>query len=181
MLKFLLITSFLFGSSVCFGACHKGEATPDGNPACRVQKDPFFASHVENPNAQKSDLPQLLVFVSFSMPENALKELSNEVEKVGGALVVRGLIDNSFKRTAQFLTTAKASVMIDPTLFERFQITTVPTFVYAKKISHDEATTPVHDRLMGHVTLYHALTQFRDKGEVGGADLLLAKFEGRKR
>lgn len=84
---------------------------------------------------------QILIFVSFSMADAALQNYYHEARKLGAKLVMRGLINNSFKDTQVKMQELKISVDIDPTLFEQYQVTTVPTIIWvngqedAKKIT----------------------------------------------
>lgn len=109
-------------------------------------------------NAQKSmtrkaekRYPDLLVFVSFSMPMEALKALNTQVMEHGGKLVFRGLVDGSFHKMAEKLKQLSAEALIDPTLFGEYNITKVPVFVKGK------------DKLIGNVSLEYVLSKF--KGE----------------
>lgn len=105
--------------------------------------------------------PTLLVFVSFSMPMDALKQLGDQVKKAGGSLVFRGLVKDSFPLTAQKMRELGVEAMIDPTLFEAFQVQTVPTFVMLSKPLQDMEQLPSYDQLNGHVSLKHALDTFQ--------------------
>ncbi len=93
--------------------------------------------------------PELLVFVSFSMPKSSLKTLAKQVNKADGKLVFRGLVNGSFKQMAEKLKELGEEVWIDPTLFEKYKITAVPTFIHMGR------------RLTGNVSLDYALKQMR--------------------
>ncbi len=95
----------------------------------------------------------LLIFVSFSMPESSLKSLSREAQKQGAVLVMRGLYRDSFVQTAQKLQQLGITVDIHPKLFETHHIVSVPTFV---KIDNGR---PLYS-LKGNVTLDFALKKF---------------------
>lgn len=103
-------------------------------------------------NTDEKRYPDLLVFVSFSMPLATLKSLNEDVTANGGKLVFRGVIDGSFKKMAVKLRELSAEVLIDPTLFEDHGIRQVPVFVKDK------------NKLTGNVSL----------------DFVLSKFEGNK-
>ena len=96
---------------------------------------------------------KLFVFVSLSMPDAALKALYQEAQDYGAVLVLRGLEDNSFKKTAETLQRLSISVQIDPELFKRYEVQRVPTFVYLR--SHKL------DILAGHTSLHYALSRFK--------------------
>jgi len=70
-----------------------------------------------------------LIFVSFSMPNESLKSLYFDSKNQNAILVVRGLKDLSFKKTASELQALKIAVQIDPNLFKEYQVTQVPTIV----------------------------------------------------
>lgn len=120
----------------------------------------------------------LKIFVSFSMSDEALKSLAASLSKLKtGSLVMRGLYQNSFQKTAFKLKELGISVTLDPEAFERFHVTSVPQFV----LFHD---TRVHgagafDTLRGNVSLEFALSQFAGKGDLASVakSLLMALRE----
>jgi conjugal transfer pilus assembly protein TrbC len=76
--------------------------------------------------------PDLLVFVSFSMPDASLERLARDVAKVDAVLVFRGPKDGSLKKTLQaFEPLAKlgASAIIHPEAFARNRVDAVPVYV----------------------------------------------------
>ena len=76
--------------------------------------------------------PDLLVFVSFSMPEASLKRLATDAAKTNAVLVFRGPKDGSLKQTLQaFEPLAKlgASAILHPEAFTWNRIDSVPVFV----------------------------------------------------
>jgi conjugal transfer pilus assembly protein TrbC len=102
---------------------------------------------------EKHAQEQRLIFVSLSMPQATLKALFDEAEAQGAVLVLRGLIDNSFKKTAEKLQEFGIALQIDPLLFKKHEIQRVPTFVWVTE-------TQSH-RLVGNVSLAYALAQFK--------------------
>ncbi len=133
--------------------------------------------------AISSDLVVPLVFVSFSMPEAALKQLLGDAGKVGGQLVLNGLVDDDLKATSRRLLTVQgidpeadelpddvgkadvAGMGIDPTLFERLAIQHVPTFVLplepVQACAEGQGCPPFrHIRVSGDVSLAYALDKF---------------------
>jgi len=97
---------------------------------------------------------QMLVFVSFSMPEASLKALSREAQRHNALLVMRGLYWDSFSKTAARMKEMAITVDIDPHLFESHKVTAVPTFI---KVQDGKPVV----RLQGNVTLGFAVEQFR--------------------
>ena len=94
----------------------------------------------------------ILVFVSFSMPDIVLKELSNQADKYNAKLILRGLHKSSFRKTAQKILEIDKNGMqfeINPELFKEYQIKQVPTFVLVKNGKEI-------NRLSGNVSLEYA-------------------------
>ena len=111
-----------------------------------------------------SSSSETLVFVSLGLPEAVLKQLALEAAQNKSRLVIRGLVNNSFKETQARLETLNISVEIDPTLFDLFEVKRVPTFVRCKKSSQGEILKEGHDRLEGNVPLSYALEKFQKAG-----------------
>ena len=90
-----------------------------------------------------------------------------QAKKAGAVLVFNGLIGN-LKNTQEFLSNISKddlSAIIDPRLFELFQIKIVPTFVILNDVLQDCEKnncqlSPLHDRIAGNITLQYALEQF---------------------
>lgn len=117
----------------------------------------------------------LIIFVSSSIPRNSLKDLMIQAKQSGGILVFRGVI-GSLKNTQEFLaeiSRENVSVIIDPRLFDIFQVKLVPTFVVLSNatqecIENNCQFTPRHDRITGNITLKYALEQIEAaKGDAG--------------
>ena len=112
----------------------------------------------------------LMIFVSASIPRASLKDLMIQARQSGGVMVFRGLIGGTLKNTQQFLgelAKENVSAIIDPRLFEIFNVELVPTFVVlASPVQDCEEVncnfTPIHDRITGNITLNYALEQFTD-------------------
>ncbi|KQW93197.1 hypothetical protein ASC94_11010 [Massilia sp. Root418] len=81
--------------------------------------------------------PRLLVFISLSMPEGALRRLAADAPRAGAVLVLRGLQDGSMTKTAarirQLTGGTQSVVQIDPKAFARFGIAHVPAVVLARE------------------------------------------------
>lgn len=135
--------------------------------SCSKGDQNFNSRKQENLNG-----PALLVFVSFTLPKEALQTLVESVQKAGGMVVIRGLIDNSFVKTAALLKDLKGSVQLDPKVFEKYHIKSVPTFVLEEGDKQD--------RLTGNVSLDYVLEKFTQQGEVKGADRYLNRLRGKK-
>lgn len=156
----------------------------------------FDALIKETNDIQKQALaqrPRLIVFVSLSMPEAALKSLLTDTQKAGGIAVLRGLPHSDGEAGKPKLLrlfgnkNEAAALGIDPRLFRAFAIQSVPSFVIASGdiVLCDgldcTSTPPPHDRLSGNISLAAALEVFAN-GDGPGAELAhlhLKKLEGR--
>jgi hypothetical protein len=94
------------------------------------------------------------------------------MSQVGGRLVTRGLLNNSFQETQKKLRDIGIELEIDPTLFERYTIDQVPTYVLEEKRSGR------FDQISGNVDPLFVLNLFKEQGEIGkGAKLFRMKLE----
>ena len=105
-------------------------------------------------NQKANSNSKIYIFISFSMPDAALKNYAAEAEQLGAILVMRGLKNNSF-----FETKAKADELaimfnIDPNLFEKYQITSVPAIIVD---NHQDQNKEQIKKLTGHIALSDAL------------------------
>lgn len=147
--------------------------------SCEVAQDMAHKGHEiareslqQKENKDSSLYPKLLVFVSFSMPLEVIKVLGSQTHQLGGKLVLRGLVKGNFKETLEKLKELQEEVIIDPPLFETFNVKNVPTFVLRQERSMSSLETGAYDRLQGNVTLHYALEQFALKGNEGARALL---------
>lgn len=87
------------------------------------------------PAAMQQQMPDLLVFVSLSMPKEALHRLAGQVEKAGATLVFRGLKGDSMMKMGEeikaIIGDSNVSVAIHPPAFQQFSLTNVPVVVLA--------------------------------------------------
>lgn len=84
-----------------------------------------------------------ILFVSFSMPDALLVSLSEEAHAYSIPLVIRGLVDNDFKKTLLRIQSLQQyakernqhfyGLSIDPLWFEQFKIEAVPALVLTKR------------------------------------------------
>ena len=116
--------------------------------------------------------PQLYVFVSTSMPDITLKRLLVQASRIKGALILRGLVEGDMGKTKEKImqlleadamgnTQIDGGLSIDPTLFERFAIAQVPSFVVtntpAERCSKSGCPSTDYARLSGDSTIEYAL------------------------
>ncbi|WP_341788942.1 MULTISPECIES: type-F conjugative transfer system pilin assembly protein TrbC [unclassified Rickettsia] len=106
--------------------------------------------NIVQPKLETKTYNQIYIFVSFSMPDSALKSYYIEAEQKGVRLVMRGLKNNSFVETKAKADEIGISFDIDPNLFEKYQITSVPIVV----IDNNQGKVK---KLAGHIGLNDAL------------------------
>jgi conjugal transfer pilus assembly protein TrbC len=129
----------------------RAEETYRADPGRPVQSAPRIPNPVDIPSAGADPLaiaeryrktrgalrdgdngPDLLVFVSFSMPETSLKRLAADAARTNAVLVFRGPKEGSLKKTLQaFEPLAKlgASAILHPEAFTWNRIDSVPVFI----------------------------------------------------
>ncbi|MBX9697529.1 MAG: type-F conjugative transfer system pilin assembly protein TrbC [Alphaproteobacteria bacterium] len=117
-----------------------------------------------------SNTSTLLLCVTLSMKDASLKSYDRDLRKVGGRLVIRGLIDDSFLKTSKRLKDLGIEVDIDPTVFEAFKVDHVPTFIHIE--GKRGAYGTIHDRMTGNVSVLYALEEFSREGDLDAAPLL---------
>jgi len=116
--------------------------------------------------------PALLVFISFSMPEETLSRLVDQAARADASLVLRGLVDGSLVRTVsrvqRLIGSRKVAVRIDPQAFDRYAITQTPSFVLVRDGAPTQACTSglcapgdAFVRAAGDVSLDYALAHFQ--------------------
>lgn len=132
--------------------CHGGFDHPTDskrdNVVSRKDEDP----HYKVPMRDETPYHEVVVFVSFSMPEASLKALSEAVPQHKAVLVMRGLYEDSFVKTSAKLQQMGVMVDIHPDLFEQYHIERVPVFVKLKQ-GREVA------RLSGNVSLAFAVSK----------------------
>lgn len=160
-----------------------GTPTPNSRPAVPellslpkpVSKSPDIAQIAEayrqpapgNASAGSTGAPELMVFVSFSLPKETLQRIVSQSEKSGAVLVLRGLKGNSLTRMgeeiAELVGDRKVTAIIHPPAFKQFNVKQVPSLVLARsgqasKIAEDGcAPATSFIRVDGDVTQGYAL------------------------
>jgi conjugal transfer pilus assembly protein TrbC len=97
---------------------------------------------------------EILIFVSHSMNDEALKAYFKEAQNNNATLIMRGLINNSFIETKKKCEELKISYDINPILFEDFKIEVVPVII--------ERKGEIVKKLTGHISLNDALIIFNE-------------------
>ncbi|MDP2430846.1 MAG: type-F conjugative transfer system pilin assembly protein TrbC [Pseudomonadota bacterium] len=142
--------------------------------------------------AQGADV---LVFVSLSMPRETLRLLADQAGRARGALLIRGLKQDSMRKTLaevqEVLSGQDVPWQIDPEAFRRFGVVHAPTFVVSRPAapcqqgacpSKISAPADTFVKIAGDVSLDYALDVIaRGAGDWRGeAEARLARMKGRQ-
>ena len=110
----------------------------DNLPKPAVQPNPAdISQQFRLPSVQpKITTPELMVFVSFSLPDKALQRIVEQAEKMGARLVFRGLKGDKLTDMAQHIATLigkhRVEAIVHPPAFAQFKVTQVPALVIAQ-------------------------------------------------
>lgn len=137
------------------------------------------------------DVGGVYVAVSLSMPPEALRVLARDAHRAGARVVIRGLVDGSFKATMVkvrqvFDDRSAGGVAIDPQVFKAFNVTAAPTVIAARSKVEPcgtlgcAPTAPAFDKISGNISLDAALKVLEDEGTFGqaAARAALARLTG---
>lgn len=126
----------------------------EGSKASCHHNSSLLSQKKESGQKPEKTSPRVLIFVSLSLPRKVLCSLYQEAEEKGSILVMRGLKENSFKKTAEIFKELNISVQIDPLLFQEYDVRVVPTFVSVQNASAK--------RLQGNVSLAYAQSKMEE-------------------
>ena len=115
--------------------------------------------------------PQVLIFVSLSMPEQSLKLWAEQADKIKAKLLLKGFVDDSLQatidETLRIFKEPKADFLVHPEAFEKFKIDKVPAVVIANPDNclEDDCPVPAFDVVYGDTSLEDALNKIASNGE----------------
>lgn len=168
-MKLLIFLFFLVTTSIFATENYQqvvAEHTPQQLVTRTEQRIPAAISRVslssKDTEKKTQSRKKILVFVSFSLPEQSLRQWINDAHKFGANVIIRGLKNNSFKDTAMAMSKLLAEdkaggVDLNPIAFQEFKITQVPAVVVVDENSHD------YDVVYGNVSLEYALQTIANK------------------
>lgn len=149
---------------------HSILATPDfaRPPVLSGQNADYIASLKRQQQQQtKPDdsAPVVMMFVSFSMPEDDLRERVKDAAGLGVTVSLRGMVNGDMRQTgtriAQLVKeTNTGGMQIDPVSFRRYGIASVPTLVVTCEKKSD--------RVSGDISLREALKKVAEDGDCAG-------------
>ncbi|MEZ8082808.1 type-F conjugative transfer system pilin assembly protein TrbC [Enterovibrio norvegicus] len=133
-----------------------------------------IASALETPNPNK-DAKGVMVFVSLSMPDAALRQLLKQSKQYQIPLVIRGVLPEGFTATAARIQSLldsddmkiESGFAINPSWFRQFDIRHVPAFVsIGDSCLPESCDVKEYDIVHGNISLPHALDVL-SQGDVG--------------
>lgn len=144
-----------------------------------------YGPQVRQQRSAANPVPQVLVFVSFSMPLARLESYVSQVREIGGAVILRGMHEGSVKKTmAKALeSTPKGDVpwLIHPEMFEQFGVDKVPAVVIANQDGmnpNGETAEPAHyAKVYGDLSIEGALRVIKGRGNKAMAALAVERLE----
>lgn len=127
--------------------------------------------------AERYEGGRLFVLASFSITRTSLRQLMEEARLYGIPVVFRGFVNSSVYDTQAAIIETFGSLedaegfVIDPTVFKRFRVASVPQLIGAGS-SLDQCETPgcvddpvpAHDVVRGNVPLKFALELMAERG-----------------
>ncbi|NNA16323.1 type-F conjugative transfer system pilin assembly protein TrbC [Pseudomonas lundensis] len=137
-----------------------------------------YAASAQGPRRAADSGPHLLVFISLSMPRPSLQRLFAQAERARAVLVLRGLVNGSWRDTGAALQPLveryRVALQIDPQAFDRYGIEAVPSVVLRKRqAACDGGTCPeaaAFVRVSGDVSLDYALAALQRAAPSFAAD-----------
>jgi conjugal transfer pilus assembly protein TrbC len=128
----------------------------------------------------EDDRFNLIVFVSLTMPEEALKKIGEDTRRAGGVIVLRGmkygLQPGTWVKSLEAmkpLASTGANIQVNPELFQQFSIKAVPTFVVSAnpvgdKGCGDGSCAAGIASIVGDVSLEYALEKISERRDAVG-------------
>jgi type-F conjugative transfer system pilin assembly protein TrbC len=117
-----------------------------------------------NARASNNEQISLKIFISSSMPLEAIKKYFHDSRKYNATLILKGLPNGSVIELQRFASKItdnsnhKGNLIIDEEEFDKYKITRVPTIVLAYGDSFDKIT--------GNINIKAALENFAKNGEL---------------
>lgn len=142
-----------------------------GNPG--IDLDALMAQYGRSAPELTASAPdeRLLIFISASVPRASLSKLARQAAHANAPLILRGFIEGDLDATARFMgdilgdEEPRAHALINPRLFDRFEVEQVPAVVLVPDgacvagVQACPKVTPAHVHIAGDVSLDYALEQ----------------------
>lgn len=139
----------------------------------------------KNQAASKRGKFDLIIFVSFSMPDATLLEYSKQAKDAGAFMVLRGFYQNSQTKTVQKAVSINPEFTeydINPPLFRKFKVNKVPSIILAdaegaEVVEDGCAQAGSYLKVDGDVSVQQALEIMRWQGKGKLAELAALKIK----
>lgn len=121
----------------------------------------------------KKGTTDLILFLSFSMPDDELAEYSRQAKEAGAVIVLRGMWQGSVTKTQQKAYQVNKPIAqwdINPGVFRKFKVDRVPAIILAdakqSQVLEDGCAQPgSYLRVDGTIAVRQALLLMRQQGE----------------
>jgi type-F conjugative transfer system pilin assembly protein TrbC len=125
--------------------------------------------------ADREQEGSVMAFMSFSVPDSIWVNISHELEKLDGMIILQGLPKNNFVELAYRLKKLGEKgvivpIKINPVLFEKYAVSGCPTIVV---VDENESC---FDKVSGNVSLPYSINLMAEKGETTEAKKLASKM-----
>ena len=111
-------------------------------PATTVNPEDLAKQFHQQPLQTKPATPEMMIFVSFSMPRESLLRIVEQSEKTGARLIFRGFngdkMTDMSKRISALLGNHRVEAVIHPPAFTQFKVNQVPALVLAQSDAGDQ-------------------------------------------
>jgi len=106
-------------------------------PAAKASPADMAKQFSQSPIANRPPVaPELMVFVSFSMPRESLMRIIEQSERTGARLIFRGFTGDKLtdmsKRIADLLGSHRVEAVVHPPAFTQFKVNQVPALVISQ-------------------------------------------------
>ncbi|MDA0938960.1 MAG: type-F conjugative transfer system pilin assembly protein TrbC [Proteobacteria bacterium] len=123
----------------------------------------------EGKKNNKEKLNGFYALISSTLPEISLKNLARDMRRVGGTILLRGMVDNSMLKTMALIGSLNKEgvrAAIYPKVFEMLKLKVVPCYVLIiNNHCEEDKCDLVHDKIIGNVTVEYALSRFAAEGD----------------
>ncbi|CAH1905048.1 Conjugal transfer pilus assembly protein TrbC [Candidatus Nitrotoga sp. HW29] len=111
-------------------------------PATTANPEDVAKQFHQQPLQTKLATPEMMIFVSFSMPRESLLRIVEQSEKTGARLIFRGFkgdkMTDMSKRISALLGNHRVEAVIHPPAFTQFKVNQVPALVLAQSDVGDQ-------------------------------------------
>lgn len=116
----------------------------------------------ENIIGNQKEKTNIYYLISFSMRDESIKEIMRQSSYYGIPVYINGLINNSMKDTTSkfinlFGDKSNYGLGIDPNIFTKFNINSVPVLIIE--------CNSTYDKIAGNIPIYQALEKVAENGD----------------